>query len=158
MNYQIILSDGSTIDNLSMNGNNFVSATELTEVDFEDKLSPVTIIHPNGYQEIHDHMELVQIVNDWYTEGNWYFVLTDIPESELRYANIMSNIDYISMMTDVDMSQDGDIAPVGIHGRYFDRVRTYYKRKLWGISRVRDAVDKQWITPEEFTEITDQQY
>lgn len=102
--YRITLSDGSTIDNLSMNGNNFVSATELTEVDFEGKLSPVTIADlETGQSEVHEHMELVQIVNTTYTEGNWYFVLRDLTEDELWRAYVMGNIDYLAMMSDVEL-------------------------------------------------------
>lgn len=102
--YKITLSDGTVIDNLSMNGNNFVSATELTEADFEGKLSPVTITDlETGQSEVHEHMELVQIVNTYYTEGNWYFVLRDLTEDELWRAYVMGNIDYLAMMSDVEL-------------------------------------------------------
>lgn len=40
----------------------------------------------------------------------------------------------------------------------FEKVKTYYKRKLWTIDQVRNAVDKGWITSNEFTEITGKQY
>lgn len=102
--YKIILSDDTVIDNLSMNGNNFVSATELTEADFEGKLSPVTIIDlETGQSEVHEHMKLIQIVNTYYTEGNWYFVLADLTEDELWRAYVMGNIDYLAMMSDVEL-------------------------------------------------------
>lgn len=40
----------------------------------------------------------------------------------------------------------------------FETVKSYYERCLWDISRVRNAVVKGWITPEEFMEITSQTY
>lgn len=40
------------------------------------------------------------------------------------------------------------------HSPKYDIVLTYYKRKLWDINRVRNAVIKNWITPDEFQEIT----
>lgn len=40
----------------------------------------------------------------------------------------------------------------------FEKVKSYYERGLWDISRVRNAVVKGWITPEEFMEITGQVY
>lgn len=102
--YQIKLSDDTIITDLGMNGNNFVSATELTEADFEGKLSPVTITDlETGQSEVHEHMELVQIVNTTYTEGNWYFVLRDLTEEELWRAYVMGNIDYLAMMSDVEL-------------------------------------------------------
>ena len=36
----------------------------------------------------------------------------------------------------------------------FEKVKSYYERGLWNISRVRNAVVKNWITPAEFEEIT----
>lgn len=39
------------------------------------------------------------------------------------------------------------------HSEYFEKVKTYYKRGMWSIDRVRAAVGK-WITAAEYTEIT----
>lgn len=40
----------------------------------------------------------------------------------------------------------------------YDKVKDFYDNGLWNISRVRDAVEKDWITPEEFYEITGVKY
>lgn len=40
----------------------------------------------------------------------------------------------------------------------YDKVRSYYERGLWSINRVRDAVVKNWITPEQYKEITGETY
>lgn len=40
----------------------------------------------------------------------------------------------------------------------YEKVKSYYDRGLWDVSRVRNAVVKGWITPEEFMEITGQAY
>lgn len=45
-----------------------------------------------------------------------------------------------------------------MHSKKFDTVKRYYTLKVWDVERVRNAVVKGWITPEEFTEITGQQY
>lgn len=39
----------------------------------------------------------------------------------------------------------------------FEKVKNYYKRKLWDIDRVYSAVGK-WITVAEYQEITGQEY
>lgn len=101
--YKIKLSDGSVINDLTMNGNNFVSETKLTEADFDGKLSPVIIADPDGNEEYHEHMELVQVVNADYTDGKWYFVLRDITEQELWQAKVMGDLTYLSMMTDIEL-------------------------------------------------------
>lgn len=44
-----------------------------------------------------------------------------------------------------------------MHSEKFELVKTYYKNKLWNISKVRNAVGK-WITEEEFEEITGEKY
>ena len=40
----------------------------------------------------------------------------------------------------------------------FEKVKSYYERGLWDISRVRSAVVKDWITAEEFFMITGEIY
>lgn len=40
----------------------------------------------------------------------------------------------------------------------FEKVKSYYERCLWDISRVRNAVVKGWITAEEFFIITGEIY
>ena len=48
------------------------------------------------------------------------------------------------------------------HSKNFEKVKNYYDRRLWGITRVRNAVTNPksgpWITAEEFEEITGQPY
>lgn len=40
----------------------------------------------------------------------------------------------------------------------FQKVKNYYDKGLWNIHRVHDAVGKGWITEEEFTLITGEDY
>ena len=44
------------------------------------------------------------------------------------------------------------------HSQRFEEVKWYYDHRLWTINRVRKAVEKSWITAEEFTEITGENY
>ena len=44
------------------------------------------------------------------------------------------------------------------HSPNYEKVKNYYNKGLWSIDRVRNAVVKGWITPEEFEEITGQPY
>jgi len=41
-----------------------------------------------------------------------------------------------------------------MHSRYYNTVKKMYDSGLWKINRVRDAVVQEWITAEEFEEIT----
>lgn len=40
----------------------------------------------------------------------------------------------------------------------YDKVKSYYDKGLWNIVMVRNAVLKEWITSEEFKEITGEDY
>ena len=44
-----------------------------------------------------------------------------------------------------------------IHSDNFEKVKTYYDRGMWSIERVYKAVGK-WITADEYTEITGEEY
>lgn len=43
------------------------------------------------------------------------------------------------------------------HSEKFEKVRNYYKKRLWTIKQVHNAVGK-WITAEEYREITGRDY
>ena len=45
-----------------------------------------------------------------------------------------------------------------MHSPNYQKVKRYFKQKLWNETRVRYAVAKGWITAEEFEEITDIPY
>ena len=100
MSYKITLANGTIIDNLSLNGNNFVSKTELTAADFDGKLAHVTITGPNDGDVCvgeHGTMMLAEDRVQVWPDG-YYFVLLDIPESTLREIEVDSRLDYIEMM------------------------------------------------------------
>ena len=44
------------------------------------------------------------------------------------------------------------------HSPKYNLVRGYYDHGLWSIDRVHKAVEKGWITDEEYTEITGEPY
>ncbi|MBO4383808.1 MAG: XkdX family protein [Clostridia bacterium] len=41
-----------------------------------------------------------------------------------------------------------------MHSPKFNKVKSYYDRGLWSKKQVADAVIKEWITAEEYAEIT----
>ena len=40
------------------------------------------------------------------------------------------------------------------HSPNFEKVKRYYSLNVWNLTRVKNAVKMNWITPEEFEEIT----
>lgn len=99
MTYTITLADGTAIEDLSLNGNNFISNKKLTESSFTD-LSRVTITDEDGKSEERDNMELVQIVK---SGKEYWFVLRELSPQEIRDAKIQADIEYLAMMADVEI-------------------------------------------------------
>lgn len=44
------------------------------------------------------------------------------------------------------------------NSKNYSKVKHWYDMKMWNESRVRDAVEKKWITAAEFKEITGKEY
>lgn len=107
--YKITLADETVLNDISVNGTTLVSKTPINASIFEHNLSPVDIerigeqdpLDMSSYEGLHENMRYIQI--DGAPEGLYYFALVDIPESELEIAYIRSKIDYIAMMTDVEL-------------------------------------------------------
>ena len=101
--FTITLADGTQLTGLELNGNNFISKTQVTPETFAGKLKKVTIsgeTTPETADIIGEHtnMELVQILP---YEGAWWFVLRDLTEQEVRNLRIDARLDYIEMMEDI---------------------------------------------------------
>lgn len=103
--WKITLSDGTQLTDLRLNGNNFVSESEITEETFRGKLSKVVFegkVNENEFKQECRQMELVQIVH--YEDG-YYFVLREISQEELNKIKTKADIEYLAMMTNVDMEE-----------------------------------------------------
>lgn len=101
--FKITLADGTQLKNLKLNGNNYISKTEITEDDFKGKLSKITIENETDKtSEELEHMELVQIV---YYEDGYYFVLRQLSADEIDKIKTKADIEYLAMMTDVDLEE-----------------------------------------------------
>lgn len=108
--YTVTLSNGTIVDNLVLNGNNFESSAEITSEMFDGNLSEVHITAsgesegPSSYPAVLHDAELVQIMQPADTpDGKWWFILREIPEDELFKAKIQAQLDYLAMNTDIDL-------------------------------------------------------
>lgn len=110
--YTITLSDGSKLENLRLNGNNFIANYQLSEADFKYKLSSIDIESDSPVTEPmfgielghHENMQLLALQHgeSYMKPGEYWFALGPIPEEEMRYAETNAKIAYLAMMTDVD--------------------------------------------------------
>jgi hypothetical protein len=98
--YTITLADGTVLDNLKLNGDNFVSNTTINADIFDLNCSPV-IISDGVNSETHDNMELVQLTEQ--EPGKYWFVLRELSASELARIKMQSDIDYVAMMAGIEL-------------------------------------------------------
>ena len=97
--YTVTLADSTVINNLKLNGNNFVSEEEVSSTLFDGNCSPV-IVNDGARDVTHDNMELVQVTEE---DGKYWFILRDISKAELDQIKIQSDIAYIAMMADIEL-------------------------------------------------------
>lgn len=103
--WKITLADGTQLENLRLNGNNFISDTKITADIFNGNLSKVVIEGIEDEKESiqeYEHMELVQIVH--YEDG-YYFVLRELSQDELDKIKTQADIEYLAMMSDIDLEE-----------------------------------------------------
>lgn len=64
--YKITLADGTTLENLVLNGNNFIAQTAVDDAVFKDNMASVTITHleDGTAEQIEDGVLLSNIVRD----------------------------------------------------------------------------------------------
>lgn len=97
--YTIKLEDGTLIENLHLNGNNFISKEEIDEDLFIDNLSNV-VISDGTNEEVHDYMKLVRFEK---TGNEYWFAIIDIPISEIEKEKLRSDVDYLAMMANIEI-------------------------------------------------------
>lgn len=104
--YKITFSDGSVLDGLMSNANNFISTQPLTREFFAGKLAHVKIEHV-GEGENFDGLagEFGRMKLDYLKdqEGGTWFVLRELGREELEQEQLRANVDYLAMMTGVEL-------------------------------------------------------
>ena len=97
--YTVTLSDGTIFEELTLNGNNFISHEPIPPETFSGNLSPV-VISDGETEETHDNMALVQCKQ---VAGETWFILRDLTAQEIRGIKTQADIEYLAMMVDVEL-------------------------------------------------------
>lgn len=98
--YSVTLADGTVIDGLRMNGNNFISTTTIDADIFDGNLSMV-VISDGETEETHENMDLIHLTA--YDSGEYWFALRELSAEEIEKLQMRSDIEYLSMMTGVEL-------------------------------------------------------
>ena len=129
--YSITLADGSALENLMLNGNNFISVAEVTSDTFKGKLSPV-VISDGETEEVHPYMDFVQVMK---MPSGYWFVLIDVSPEEVKQRNFEAGIRFMAAKTLSDKDAFGAVAifpawsAFGTSYHVGDRVQ--HQNKLW---------------------------
>lgn len=79
--YTITLADGAKLENLRLNGTNFVSKAPISEDVFKNNLATV-LISVDGKSEVsYDNLALVQITQ---VDSDHWFVLRELTQQEIE--------------------------------------------------------------------------
>lgn len=97
--YSITLADGTVLDDLRLNGTNYISTKPIDETIFEYNCSPLTI-SDGELIDIHAHAELIHVLH---IGEEYWIAFRDISEAELELLRIKSDIEYLAMMSDVEL-------------------------------------------------------
>lgn len=94
--YKITLGNGHIVDQLRMNGNNFISATEIDKSVFSGNLSKVTI-NDGVRDEVHKNMDLIHLTK--MGDSEYWFALRDLSDREITQKAFMSAASMIATKT-----------------------------------------------------------
>lgn len=93
--YKITLADGTTLENLVLNGNNYVASTAVDDAVFKDNMASVTItnLEDESTEQIEDGVLLSNIVRD----GKSWLVLGQKSAEQKRQETIDSTFTDLQM-------------------------------------------------------------
>lgn len=97
------VSDSFEIKNLTINGTNYVSESEVDTSKWPETFAMKAVDSEGNVTEQHDHARLIQQVPYDWDEGKFYFAFAVISEEEVIQAKMQSQLEYLAMMTDVDI-------------------------------------------------------
>ena len=97
--YTITLADGTELTDLRLNGNNYISDEPVSEDIFDENCTPLTV-SDGETEEVHENAKLIQVAQ----YGSEYWIaFRDLTQAELDNAKMRSDIEYLAMMTDVEL-------------------------------------------------------
>ncbi|SDP01223.1 hypothetical protein SAMN05216366_104154 [Selenomonas ruminantium] len=94
-----------TVENLTLNGNNYVSESEVDLSSLPDVFA-LTVKDSNGnVVESHDNTKLLQQVKYDWDGGKYYLAFTALSQLDIDQRAQDSKIQFIAMMADIDVEE-----------------------------------------------------
>lgn len=92
-----------TINNLTMNGTNYVSETEVDTSSWSTVFKLTATDTDGNVTEAIEHAKLIQQETYPWDKGKYYLAFAAVSQQEIANAQLQSQIEYIAMMADVDL-------------------------------------------------------
>ena len=92
-----------TLANLTMNGTNYVSETEVNTSDWPSVFKLTATDNDGNITETIEHAKLIQQETYPWDAGKYYLAFAAVSQQEIANAQLQSEIEYIAMMADVDL-------------------------------------------------------
>ena len=96
---KIILNNGNTVENLTLNGNNYISDEIISDDIFTDGLSIVTVVDGDISTE-YKNMKLIQNI---VLDGKSWFILAEKTQEEILKERLKSTEDVLMILMDLQM-------------------------------------------------------
>lgn len=93
--YTITLADGTQLTDLRLNGDNYVSQTQIDESIFKDNLDTMTVSGGETETVYHD-VEFIQQMQ--WMDGTYYLAFRELSEQEKMLKNMISTIEEVNEM------------------------------------------------------------
>lgn len=97
---KITLQDGTVLENLKLNGNNFISDTIIESSVFKDNLGNVQIEDEQGNIAEYRFMKLIQNIE---VDGKSWFILAEQSENDLLKARLKATEDALTFLMGMQM-------------------------------------------------------
>ena len=107
--YTIKLNDGSSVTGLELEGNIFWSVNEITAGMFRGKLAPVEIVSDGkddddaDWGDMAGYHKCMEVCYCRPEAGKYALALAEVPEERYENERRDANIEYIAMMTGVEL-------------------------------------------------------
>ncbi|MBO6292195.1 MAG: hypothetical protein J6N51_08070 [Selenomonas sp.] len=92
-----------TVENLTMNGTNYVSEAKVDTTAWPPTFKLTAKDEEGTVTEALDHAKLIQQEQYAWDGGKWYLAFAPVSAQEIENAKLQSQLEYIAMMTDVDL-------------------------------------------------------
>ena len=94
----LILSDGSVLNNLEVNGNCLISENDIPDEQITNEMLANIKVNDIEYKN-------VVLVRKWKDDNKTWLALRQKTDDEIWKETYMANIDYISMMAGIELDE-----------------------------------------------------